>query len=206
MTQRLIIKNSQEATQTTIIGLVGPSGVGKEYIKTLIKQNFSELFSEPIIATTRPKRINESLNRFSGLPIQEFQVMVSREEIIFSHQPFGSDGNWYGFIKSSLFNNSQHILTEVHIDNVVPFKQKYGQKIKLIGLIASEQYLYSNLRARGTETQSDIIMRLLFAQREICLIRIFHSQLIIDDLILLDQQKRNQKEKTFVRLVLKYLY
>src|SRR5581483_8355367 len=119
----------------SIVGLVGPSAVGKGYCKDAIKSAFPESFDEPVVVTTRPKRPNDGKDRQAGVPLDEFLSMRETGVVLFAHQPFGEGTDWYGFSRTSLEENDKLLLTEVHIDNVTPFKSRFGDKVKLVALV-----------------------------------------------------------------------
>lgn len=149
-----------------LLGIVGPSGVGKGFAKNQIRECFPGVFSEPIVATTRDKRPFPEPDRLAGIHPDEYQRMVENQEIVFSHQPFGPGTHHYGFLASSM-QGTGNLITEVHIDNVAPFRDRYDGDLTLIGLVADEEYLKFNLDNRNSEKPEDKVLRLHAAQREI---------------------------------------
>ncbi|MEA2065207.1 MAG: hypothetical protein U9O66_02840 [Patescibacteria group bacterium] len=81
-----------------IIALVGPSGVGKNFAKQAIKNQFPEL-SELTVFTTRARRSSDGLDRKTDISVDNFLKMKKERKIIVAHQPFGPDSDWYGFSK-----------------------------------------------------------------------------------------------------------
>lgn len=181
-----------------IIGLVGPSGVGKGYAKEALQTQFG--FQEPIVATTRDRRPTDGIDRLSGLTIGIFQRMVEVGAIIFDHQPFGADNHWYGFLKDSLTVDGS-VLTEIHVDNVMRFRQMYGNKLKLVGLTADDDYLAQNLAQRGTETTEDAAIRLTAALCEREKIRQYSEQGLIDIVIKVGNENREAFAQTMIQIV-----
>lgn len=177
-----------------IIALIGPSGVGKNFTKQAIKNKFPEL-SELTIYTTRSKRPLDGLDRRTGISIDDFLKMKSEKKFIGAHQPFGIKGDWYGFSKEQideLLENEKQILTEIYVDNVSLFKKLYGDKVYLLAIIAKNEYLKHNLRLRNSEKGIDEPVRLQSATREIKIIKEMCEKKIINKIINVDWNNRNE--------------
>lgn len=178
--------------QNKIIGLVGPSGVGKNYIKQAIKKKYPKLI-ELTVFTTRQKRDSDGNDRVAGISVDAFLNGVANEFIVAAHQPFGAMGDWYGFSKKQIddcFLSENDILTEIHIDNVSFFKESYKERIFLIGLVADSDYLDHNIKLRGSETESDKSKRLEAAKNENKKIIEFKEKLLVDNLVKVDWENR----------------
>lgn len=188
-----------------IIGLVGPSGVGKGYCKDALKTSYPDLFSEPVVATTRPQRPTDGIDRKAGIPLEEFMDMRAGGVVVLAHQPFGSSSHWYGFTTESLENNEKMVLTKVHVDNIEPFKQRYGDTVKLIALVADQDYLRRNLVDRNTESREEAQLRLEQAPRETELINGFSEQGLLDVVITVSDENRDELGKIVVGEVAKFL-
>lgn len=188
-----------ELESKRIFGFVGPSGVGKGFIKKVIQESLPETFSEPIVATTRSKRSSDGLDRLPGLPHEQFLDMVSRGQILFPHQPFGESTDWYGFVASS-FSGEKPIVIEVHVDNVKLFGEKFDDRRVLIALVAELEYLASNMEQRG-DTSHEIEERLTTATDEIEKIHLLHQEGLINYVIAVNSDNRD----TFAGLVLELL-
>ena len=153
-----------------IIALCGPSGVGKGYVKQHLLSHFPTAV-QPTVVTTRPSRSSDGTDRKAGVTTQSFFHMVNSGQVIFANQPFGID--WYGFEKKTI--EGELVITEVHVDNVVPFVQFFGSKLVIVALIADSDYLSLNLNQRGSETRADQEARLKVAKREVSKIRDFEK-------------------------------
>ncbi len=174
-----------------ILGLVGPSGVGKGFVKAQINERFRNTFREPIVVTTRPKRLYPEPDRMAGISQEEFQTMYKLGQVLFAHQPFGANTDSYGFLATNLRDRSTKLVTEVHIDNIVPFKDEFGNKLFLIGLVADEEYLSLNLDKRNSETPEDKARRLSASQREVSIIKAFFENGRIDHLVEITMRNRS---------------
>lgn len=186
-----------------IIGLVGPSGVGKGYAKEAVRAAFSDL-AELTVVTTREKRPSNGLDREASVSKEEFLRRVDKGEIIFPHRPFRTTGDWYGFIGpqvDSLLDSGKKILTEVHVDNVRPFKERYPNQVFLIALVSDEGYLAANIKRRGTETVRQLRERLDVAKREVKMIKRLFKEGFLDSLIEVNWQNREHLTEIAVEKV-----
>lgn len=182
-----------------IMGLVGPSGVGKGFSKQQIENIFAGQLTQPVVATTRKRRDNDGPDRLSGLDTETFKRLLQDEQVVFAHQPFGNTGDWYGFIRES-FSANQPILTEVHIENVLPFRHFFGSRLALVGMIASQPYLEANLEARNTETVEEKAARVAASLTEIESILTFYEQGHIDHLIEVNSDNRKELGSLMISL------
>ena len=165
-----------------IIALIGPSGVGKNYLKSAIKKKFPEI-KELTVLTTRPTRESDGIDRRAGLEEDYFLKEVKSGRIIAAHQPFADLGYWYGFSKEQidyLLSKEETILTEVHVDNAEFFRKKYADKIVMIGVTAALDYLDKNIQERGSEAESERLIRLQKAENENSIIKDLCSNKIVD--------------------------
>jgi len=186
-----------------IIALVGPSGVGKNFAKQAIKDKFPQLV-ELTVYTTRPKRSSDGLDRKANIPIDNFLIMKQKGEIIAAHQPFGPEGDWYGFFRNQIeemLDNNNLILTEIHPDNIPLFKELYGDKVFTVALTAEKDYLEHNLKSRGSEKNIDREARLNKAFDEITTIQKMWKEKLIDKIIDVGWNNRDNLAKIMVNEV-----
>jgi len=175
-------------SENRIFGIVGPSGIGKGYIKGALLNTFPNDFVEPIVVTTRDRRPTDGIDRLS-VDVAKFGVLVDNHDVIFEHQPYGSDGAWYGFLRSSLSEAKKHVLTEVHVENIEPFRAQYNDRLFLLGLISSKEYLQVNLAGRG-ESDREQQVRLSTAIQEVNTIQNFHSSGFVDEVLAVGYETR----------------
>ena len=185
--------------KSKIIGLIGPSGVGKQYFKEAIKNHFD--FKEPIVVSTRPKRVGDDNTRLR-LSEKDFFDMQNRGEIVFTHQPFYR--HWYGFLISSL-NNQKNLLTEVHVDNINNFRQTFVDRLLLIGFIADTDYIRFRLDQRGSESLHEKLIRLKLGESEIAKINQNYRIGNIDDIYRLNKYNSNNLTKTIFSRINNFL-
>lgn len=175
-------------SENKIFGIVGPSGIGKGYIKGAILNAFPNEFVEPIVVTTRERRPTDGNDRLN-VDLAKFCALVDNRDVIFQHQPYGSNGAWYGFLQSSLTKAKKHVLTEVHVENIEPFRSEYGNRLFLLGLTSTEAYLQANLEGRG-ERASEQLIRLSTAVQEVNSIKKFEKDGSIDEILEVGDETR----------------
>ncbi len=179
-------------SQGVLIGLTGPSGVGKGFVKEHLKSVFPD-FTELSVVTTRARRVSDGIDRETDVPLGLFFARKESGEIIFAHQPFGPSGDWYGFLQQQInehFDAGRIILTEVHVDNVEPFHIRFPDQTALFGLVADETYLRRNLDQRNSESLEGKEIRLRESLSEMKKIRGFHEAGILTDLIRVSVENR----------------
>jgi guanylate kinase len=116
-------------------------------------------------------------------------------EFIGAHRPFADKGDWYGFLKEEIDNiikNNEVALTEIHIDNLILFKELYGKNISSLALVADKEYLKYNLELRNSEVDEEKEIRLKKAETEIMNIKNLKNQKIIDILVEVNKNNRNE--------------
>lgn len=189
--------------EARIIGITGLSGVGKGYTKEYLKSSCPYDFAEPVVVTTRPARPTDGIDREAGISVPSFMQGINENRILFGHQPFGTD--WYGF-RGDSFAGTRPILTEVHVDNVIPFTEVFGARLYLLGLIADTPYLQKNLQSRATEDKKTQQLRLESAINESRRIEGLHQNGYIRDLIIVSELNRDRLGSLVADLAISFLH
>lgn len=193
----------KRSTEAPIIGLSGPSAIGKGAYKARVlelMQKHAVSYCEPVVATTRPVRPTDGNDRMAGLSQTQFHRMAQNRELIFTHQPFGPNGHWYGFLAQS-FVSDLPLVTEVHVDNLAPFKNRFADRVLLIGFVAQLDCLEANIRDRGTESEPDIQLRLEHAVQELAYIFQGLKSGTIDHVFTVTRKNRAKVEKRVKKIV-----
>ena len=121
--------------------------------------------------------------------------MQKEGKIIVAHQPFGPDGDWYGFSKKQideLLEKEKQILTEIHPDNIPLFKKLYGSRVFAIALTSETEYLEYNLKSRNSENDIDRETRLNKAIDEIKMIEKLRRKKLIDKIVKVNWDNRDE--------------
>jgi guanylate kinase len=157
-----------------IITLTGPSGTGKGYIGSRLRENLGA--GNVPVYTTRPRRDADDSSRIF-INDAEFDRMVQQGEFWIVDEHFGAR---YGFSKKLLqdLDNGQGCsIGEVHVDNVPTFRL-YFPSTKTIAFVAeSTDILERRLKKRG-ENPDSIARRLMVAEYETR--RIFELEKLFD--------------------------
>ena len=183
-----------------IFGLTGPSGVGKGFIKDCLKKSYPQLVELSVI-TTRRRRVSDGADRVTDVPVGLFLEGTRGSDIVFAHQPFGTESDWYGFCRQqieSYLSQGKQILTEIHVDNVKLFKETYGDKVTLIAMKADENLLRENLMVRNSETDSEVNCRLQAAIHEIEAIQKLETLGMFDAVVELTRKTKPFAERTLL--------
>lgn len=144
----------------------GPSGAGKGsiYSKVIAKTDLKRSVS----VTTRPPRPGEveGVNYFFRTE-EQYQQMIAAGEFLETAEVYK---NFYGTPKAPVFENLEKgndVLFEVDVHGVKSIKKKYPEAIAIFVMTPDFETLEKRLRARGTETEDKIKIRLGAARREL---------------------------------------
>ncbi len=136
----------------------------------------------------------------------DFESKKESGKIIGDHQPFGKSGPWYGFYKEQIENlleEGEIILTEIHIDNVELFREKYKETLSLIGFISEKSYLECNLKERSSESEKEIALRINKGLKEIEEIKKMKEKGFIDEVVEVGWENRESLKEIVVEIVRK---
>ena len=156
-----------------IIVLSGPSGVGKDtVIHKLRLQNHRRHFI--ITATTRQPRAGEQDGvDYHFLTETTFQKMVNDGEFLEWAKVYD---NWYGVpkqaVKQGLVENKD-VIIKVDVQGAATIKKLVPQAILIFITTPSHEELIRRLSRRGTETDTELRLRIARAQEELEKLEIF---------------------------------
>ncbi len=153
-----------------IVSLSGPSGIGKGFLKQMLKGYFPNS-SELVWYTTRPLRKGEGpgTNR-DHLSLEEFEKLNEAGEMIFVQNVYG---NYYGVKLSDLFASTDGIVfTEFHpniVEDVFNVLIDASMDFYMIGMTTDQKGFIRHRLAdvRRTETPEEIDKRVEEAENEI---------------------------------------
>lgn len=151
-----------------IISLTGPSGAGKEYLKSALLHKFTSL-KELCWTTTRSLRPGEiqGVTR-ECIDGQSFLELECAGELMFVQRMFQHS---YGIRKEFLRSDAGYLLTEFHIENLVKARSQELYPVA-IGLVPRNiSFLRQRLERRATESVVQIADRIAAAEKEIAMIR-----------------------------------
>lgn len=166
-----------------VVVISGPSGAGKSsFVKALLRGNGGDLVYS-VSATTRPKRAHEVEGKdYFFLTRDEFQRRVNAGDFVEHAQVHGE---MYGTLRSQIervLESGRNVLLDVDVQGGQAVRRVYPDAVLIFVLPPSIEDLEERLRARGTDREDRIKVRLENAQREIALMREYDYAVVNDDL------------------------
>jgi guanylate kinase len=166
-----------------VVVISGPSGAGKSsFVKALLGGNGGDLIYS-VSATTRPKRAHEVEGKdYFFLTRDEFQRRVDGGDFVEHAQVHGE---MYGTLRSQIervLESGRNVLLDVDVQGGQSVRRVYRDAVLIFVLPPSLEDLEERLRARGTDREDKIQVRLENAQREIALMREYDYAVVNDDL------------------------
>lgn len=162
--------NKDRNYMTRILLLPGASATGRDYLLEKLLGNPEVVgvrlgLDRPVRVkvarktTTRPSRTVELLKRC--VEAEEFAKGESAGEIIASYV-LESNGHKYGYHRDDLQPDEEAdlLVTDASVYQIPQLKQVYGNRVHAAAMVASREYREFNLRARGSESEEEIINRL----------------------------------------------
>jgi guanylate kinase len=166
-----------------VVVISGPSGAGKSsFVKALLRGNGADLVYS-VSATTRPKRAHEVEGKdYFFLTRDEFQRRIDAGDFV-EHAEV--HGEMYGTLRSQIervLESGRNVLLDVDVQGGQAVRRVYPDALLIFVLPPSIEDLEARLRARGTDSEDRIKVRLENAQREIALMREYDYAVVNDDL------------------------
>lgn len=166
-----------------VVVISGPSGAGKSsFVKALLGRYPRDLVYS-VSATTRPRREHEVEGRdYFFLGREEFQRRVDAGEFV-EHAEV--HGELYGTLKSqteAVLRSGRNVLLDIDVQGGRSVRRIYPDGVYIFVLPPSLADLEERLRARGTDSEERIKLRLENARREIEIAREYDYAVVNDDL------------------------
>jgi len=144
-----------------------PSGAGKTTLINSVRRAVPEIIYS-VSATTRPPREGEISGRhYFFLTDEEFRSKLEQDEFA---EWACVHGHYYGTPKSFInttINSGMHIIMDIDVFGKTKFDMMYPQAIGILILPPSFEELERRLRARQTDDEATIQLRLADARTEI---------------------------------------
>lgn len=159
----------------------GPSGTGKGTLRRRLFQTVPGLaFS--ISCTTRPPRRDERHGEdYRFLDNREFDRLI-REGAFLEWAEV--HGNRYGTLASDVEEERRRgrdVVLEIDVQGACAVKSRYPEAVLIFVFPPSQQDLRERLQQRGTESESDLKVRLTNAETEIRQAGFFDHTIVNDD-------------------------
>ena len=166
-----------------VIALTAPSGAGKTTIaRRLLAERDDLRFS--VSATTRPPREGEVDGvHYHFVSADRFREMIAGGELLEYEEVYPD--RFYGTLVGEVERvmESQSVLLDVDVKGALRVKKLFGdQALTLFVAPPSIEELGERLRARGTETDETLAVRLTRAEEELTYSERFDAVIVNDDL------------------------
>ncbi len=184
-----------------IIIFSAPSGAGKT---TIVKHLLSIIpeISFSISCTTRPKRENETDGKdYYFLTEEEFKTKITNKEFIEYEEVY--KGRFYGTLHSEierLWGQGRHVIFDIDVKGGLNLKKQFKDRALAIFIAPpSLKDLKERLKARNTEDEQALKMRVEKADEELSFAKDFDA-VIINDNLEKAKSKAENLVKTFLNL------
>ena len=162
--------------------LSSPSGGGKTTIARLLLERRPDV-GYSVSCTTRARRPGEVEGKdYFFLPKEEFEARRERNEFAESAVVHG---NYYGTLRSEVervLSSGKHVIMDIDVQGARQFAQAFPQSVLVFLLPPSTDVLISRLRARQTEDDAKLLVRLRSARKELKEIGAYQYVVVNDDL------------------------
>ena len=154
----------------------GSAGSGKSTVLTPFKDGKVEPFRFSVSATTRQMRPGEVDGRdYLFVTKERFEEMIEKGELL-EHAVFNK--NYYGTPIAPVMaqiNDGKVVILEIEVDGAEQVMHAFDKDDYLSVFISPPSYkiLEARLRARGTNTEEDILERLERAKEELEVARLY---------------------------------
>lgn len=162
--------------------LSAPSGGGKTTIARLLLERRSDV-GYSVSCTTRARRPGEADGQdYFFLAKEEFEVRKARNE--FAESAVVHD-NYYGTLRSEVervLSSGRHVVMDIDVQGARQFARHFPESVLVFLLPPSADVLISRLRARQTEDDAKLLVRLQSAREELREIGAYQYVVVNDNL------------------------
>jgi len=170
------------ASEPLVLIVSGPSGSGKSTLVKKILELPGTMLS--VSCTTRPPRSTESNGKwYNFLTDEDFQQMVAHGEFLEYAQVFGR--HWYGTPRKWLDQaraQKKDLVLEIDVQGALQVKRKVPDAMAVFVLPPSRAELEKRIRARGQDSEEEIVRRLERARQEMLSYSSYDFAIINDNL------------------------
>jgi guanylate kinase len=169
-------------SEPLVLIVSGPSGSGKSTLVQKILELPGTMLS--VSCTTRPPRSTESDGKwYNFVTEEEFQQMVARGEFLEYAQVFGK--HWYGTPRKWIDlarAQKKDLVLEIDVQGALQVKRKLPNAMAVFVLPPSRADLEKRIRARGQDSEEEIVRRLERARQEMLSYSSYDFAIINDNL------------------------
>lgn len=150
-----------------LIVISGPSGVGKDTIVFEMEKR-GVPFHFVVTATTRERRENETHGvDYLFMSKDEFATMIDEDELLeyaFVYK------DYKGIPKQQVrdaFDSGKDVIMRVDVQGAATIKRKFPEALLIFLTTETEEELVQRLRARKTDTEEQLNLRIAMARQEL---------------------------------------
>lgn len=162
--------------------LSSPSGGGKTTIARLLLERRTDV-GYSVSCTTRARRPGEVDGKdYFFLSKEEFEAREARNEFAESAEVHG---NFYGTLRAEVervLSSGKHVIMDIDVQGARQFAQAFPESVLVFLLPPSTDVLISRLRARQTEDDAKLLVRLRSAREELREVGAYQYVVVNDNL------------------------
>jgi len=162
--------------------LSSPSGGGKTTIARLLLERRTDV-GYSVSCTTRARRAGEVDGKdYFFLSKEEFEAREARNEFAESAEVHG---NFYGTLRAEVervLSSGKHVIMDIDVQGARQFAQAFPESVLVFLLPPSTDVLISRLRARQTEDDAKLLVRLRSAREELREVGAYQYVVVNDNL------------------------
>ena len=162
--------------------LSSPSGGGKTTIARLLLERRTDV-GYSVSCTTRARRPGEVDGKdYFFLSKEEFEARDARNEFAESAEVHG---NFYGTLRAEVervLSSGRHVIMDIDVQGARQFAQAFPESVLVFLLPPSTDVLISRLRARQTEDDAKLLVRLRSAREELREVGAYQYVVVNDNL------------------------
>lgn len=168
-------------SNSLLIVISGPSGVGKDTVINAIKKLNNSVY-HTITTTTRPMRNGETDGiDYHFIAQDEFKLMIEREEFLEWAEVYG---NLYGTPKDQIRHalaSGHDVIAKVDVQGALSIKKLVPDALFIWISAPSIEQLDERLKGRNSDSKQDMALRIETAHKEMKLVHHFDYEVINED-------------------------
>ncbi len=167
--------------QGNLIVITGPSGVGKGTVVQLLLALVPKLTKSVSVTTREPRQSEAEGVDYFFRSASQFEEMIAQNKFM-EWAEFG--GNLYGTPKAWVTQEiraGRDVILEIEVQGAKQIKEKFPEAVLIFLSPPSFEALKRRLKTRATETPMKMALRLTKARQELRERRLFHYEVINDD-------------------------
>lgn len=170
-------------TPGQLVIISGPSGVGKSTVVSGLLERLGPAIRLSVSATTRKPRPGElDGQQYHFLTSEEFAARRQAGDFLECMEVFGR-GHWYGTLFDEVRPSlaaGQWVILEIDVDGAGKARKEFPEAVTIFLTVDSDAELERRLRARKTDSETDILRRLEVARREMAQAHTYRYQVVND--------------------------